>query len=709
MSVPTFYGGVLRGRDGHRMTASNSRLTVDVRAAVRSGGVLATALAGVLGAVGAPPLPVAGPAGLAVALTSAESGLTPAEAADALALAQQQAVAVDSALPHATPEMIARFPDYVQMLTYYQLQAYLAEMNPSSPGFRFPYMPHAVGGNPISLEGDPNPDNIFNMSFISPEGTYVFHYTPGAGTVDFNITPQLDFSPTNVNSPPLPAVGLDDLTPNPDGSYTITISPTPQPGNWIDSGGATGVWVRNTIGNWAANPGTLTIDRTDIPLSSNTGYVPLSESGVASLLDRTATDLPVHNLTSQFFYTPYPGMPVLENGLTPVMPADVNGSLPGQYLSIGGFDLQPGQALIIKEPTIAADYHNIQLFDSLTRMLPFQYSQTSLNNFQAVPDADGNTYYVISDTNPGVPNWLDTTGILKGGIFMRFQGPTGALPSGPFEAQVVPVDSVRDYLPADTPTVTPEEFAEQLALRAASFQHLLSASKDTSWITQHLVMDDIKAAIGVGTFDDLFGTQDATASLAERVLDGFNGLDPMTAVENILTNPIGSLDAVFNALPYTVNEIGLAGVLAMARAAKVVGEVAVTIGADISSGRLTQVFPDLAYGTQALAAVLQQTIFDPTSSLTAGLLNARDDLTFALVTGVKDTSLSQLFADAHNALTHTAAVLGQDASLASALIGQMFTLDPDDLPALLSLEEAPSWFGADVLSLLGEGLSGFWN
>src|SRR5690625_3671041 len=574
------------------MTANTGRLTVDLLSAVRSGGALATVLAGVLGTGTAPTTPAAAPVSSAVALTSVESDMTASAAADALALAQQQAVEVDSALPFATPAMISLFPDYVQMLTHFQLQAYLAEMNPSSPGFRYPYMPHAVGGNPIPLEGDPNPDNLWNMSFIDPDGTYVVRFTPGDGTADFNITPQLGFSPTNVNSPPLPAVGLDDLTPNADGSYTIIISPTPQPGNWIDSGGATGVWVRDTIGDWAANPGTVTIDRTDIPLASDTGYVPLSEGDVASLLYKTATDLPVHNLTSQFFYTPYPTMPVLENAMTPLMPADINGSLPGQYLSIGGFDLQPGEALIIKEPSIDAQYYNIQLFDPLTRMLPFQYAQTSLNNFQATADADGNTYYVISDTNPGVPNWLDTTGIVKGGIFMRFQGPTGALPTGPFEAQVVPVDSVRDYLPADTPAVSPEEFAEQLALRAASFQHLLSATKDAGWVTQHLQMDDIKAAIGISTFDELFGTQDATTSLADRMLDGFNGLDPMTAAEHLFTNPVGSLDAVINALPYAANEVAYAGVLAVARAARVVGEVTQTIGAEISSGDLSQILPE---------------------------------------------------------------------------------------------------------------------
>jgi MarR family len=34
---------------------------------------------------------------------------------------------------------------------------------------------------------------------------------------------------------------------------------------------------------------------------------------------------------------------------------------------------------------------------------------TSLNGFQAEPDADGMTRYVVAHADPGVPNWFDTT------------------------------------------------------------------------------------------------------------------------------------------------------------------------------------------------------------------------------------------------------------------------------------------------------------
>lgn len=643
------------------MTATRSGSKVDFYRAARGGSAAAAVLIGMVGVVGAPPASPESTVQLAVGLTAGGSA-SASDIADMILQQQREFVDTFAALPFARPETIAQFPGYAQMLASFELQGYLAELNPMDQSFRYPYMLSGVGGNPIPLEGDPNPDNIFNMAFIQPDGTYVINFTPGPGTVDFNVTPQLNFSPSNVASQPLPALSLKDLTPNADGSYTITVSPTPQEGNWLDSGGASGLWMRSTLGDWTATPGSATIERVDIPMSTGTGYTPLSDDGVTALLDKIATTLPLHNLTSQFFYTPYPGLPLLENQVMPILPTDIEGGLPGQYMSIGGFKLNPGEALIITEPKIDAEYYNIQLFDSLTRMLPYQYSQTSLNNFQAVPNADGNTYYVLSDTNPGVPNWLDTTGLSQGGIFMRFQGPHGELPSAPFQTQVVSVEDVRDYLPAGTPTVTPQEFAEQLDLRSFSLQNALSATKDHSWITGNLQIDDIKDAIGSAKFNEIFGVQDTIVSLSERFTHHLSLLD---AAENIFNNPFGSLAAVLNALPQTINDLQYPIVLAAARTADAIADAMQANGADSSATQALEIF-------EALGSVFAQAIFDPDTSITAGLLNARDDILFALVAGVRDTpDPAQLMSDAQESLAQTAAAMSENASLAAALIDQI--------------------------------------
>ena len=92
--------------------------------------------------------------------------------------------------------------------------------------------------------------------------------------------------------------------------------------------------------------------------------------------------------------------------------------------------------------------------------------QVSLNQVQARADADGKLRYVVSASDPGVPNWLDTAGNSSGFVFLRWQG----LP-GPFgdadapSAELVKLTDLRAKLPTDTPIVDATARAEQLAAR----------------------------------------------------------------------------------------------------------------------------------------------------------------------------------------------------------------------------------------------------
>jgi hypothetical protein len=93
--------------------------------------------------------------------------------------------------------------------------------------------------------------------------------------------------------------------------------------------------------------------------------------------------------------------------------------------------------------------------------------QSSLNDATAHVDCDGRFRAVISKRDPGVPNWLDKAAWPWGIIQMRlnqanrYPDPT---------IRKVPVAEVRDHLPADTPTITPDERREQLRRRREGAQ-----------------------------------------------------------------------------------------------------------------------------------------------------------------------------------------------------------------------------------------------
>ena len=94
--------------------------------------------------------------------------------------------------------------------------------------------------------------------------------------------------------------------------------------------------------------------------------------------------------------------------------------------------------------------------------------QSSLNDAQAHIDSDGKFRAVISQRDPGVPNWLDKADYPWGVIQMRWNRASRLSRIRP--SRRCPVAEVREHLPADTPVVTPEQRREQLQARREGAQ-----------------------------------------------------------------------------------------------------------------------------------------------------------------------------------------------------------------------------------------------
>jgi hypothetical protein len=95
----------------------------------------------------------------------------------------------------------------------------------------------------------------------------------------------------------------------------------------------------------------------------------------------------------------------------------------------------------------------------------------SLNKAQSLPNDDGSYTYVISAVDPGVHNWVDTSGTHEGILTLRWAEFPGGRP-GPdlrAESRLVRQGRLRAHLPPETRFVTPPERAQQLARRAASY------------------------------------------------------------------------------------------------------------------------------------------------------------------------------------------------------------------------------------------------
>lgn len=137
----------------------------------------------------------------------------------------------------------------------------------------------------------------------------------------------------------------------------------------------------------------------------------------------------------------------------------------------GVFDLEPDEALLIETSVpVQPAYSGFHLSNLWGESLDYANHQSSLNGFQAEPDDDGIVRYVVAAGDPGVPNWLDTTGLRKGFLSFRWTYAQDPEQLPEISVSTVPLADVRSRMPATTRTVTPDERAAQIAIRQAHVQ-----------------------------------------------------------------------------------------------------------------------------------------------------------------------------------------------------------------------------------------------
>jgi len=136
------------------------------------------------------------------------------------------------------------------------------------------------------------------------------------------------------------------------------------------------------------------------------------------------------------------------------------------------YEVGPDEAVLIEIPAIEAAWHNIQLGTLWGESPDYASRLISYNITQAHEDGDGVLRYVIAATDPGTPNWLDAAGNPRGGVFVRWQTPTGEVQKP--KVTRVKLEKLRKLLPKDHPVVTPAQRAEQLGERLAGYNRRMN-------------------------------------------------------------------------------------------------------------------------------------------------------------------------------------------------------------------------------------------
>jgi len=313
----------------------------------------------------------------------------------------------------------------------------------------------------------PNADTIYKTAMIGRGGTY--RLRGDRGNVRMLILAQMgpDTLRTGQHHPVLGQLDFDDLTLDDQGRFDVVISPerpAAHAGDWHELQAETEKLMVRIVGcDWGRErEPRLSIDRLDVAPAK--GRVSLEDlafrlSEIPTITRNCALAFPpkVQQLRDEG----------LINALKVVDFSQMSGLSRQSYYE-GAYDLGDDEALIteVKIPE-SVGYWSLILTNELYETTDWYNNQSSLNDSQAVVDADGVFRAVISARDPGVHNWLDTSGYPRGAVQGRWfdtdERPTPTI-------RKVKVDAVRQALPAGTRLVTAGEREKALRDRRSAAQ-----------------------------------------------------------------------------------------------------------------------------------------------------------------------------------------------------------------------------------------------
>jgi hypothetical protein len=142
-----------------------------------------------------------------------------------------------------------------------------------------------------------------------------------------------------------------------------------------------------------------------------------------------------------------------------------SGNNPASLNSTLIYDIGPDDALIIEVEKPRSKYWSFCLADRYLQVTDFTYHQSSLNGHQAHIDSDGKFRAVLTQKDPGIPNWLDPVETVPIGLIHFRQFFQDRAVDQP-RITKVKFHDIRQHLPAGTPHVSTEERALQLRDRS---------------------------------------------------------------------------------------------------------------------------------------------------------------------------------------------------------------------------------------------------
>ena len=321
---------------------------------------------------------------------------------------------------------------------------------------------HPVAGRSIpgSRWGIDNPDSVYRVIPISGAERYEIH-----GRVGENRMTENYFTLWNAAMGTVAVLNGRTMDVDSDGSFTITVDADPADGrhNHVQSSPeAHEFYIRDVLLNWDRDdPNHLAVQRLGAEPDTPPRTLDEQAEATAAMMAHFA------DFTGKLSHGIYKMPP---NQFDLAWSADKVGAMRNQVYVMGRFDLNPGEAFVVDVSDGGAEYFTVPLSNIWGTTLEICDRTGSLNKAQSVPNEDGTYTYVISPTDPGVANWIDSDGLREGILTLRMaefgeHGPSEDLGA---HGRVVDLDALEAAVPT-LRRVSARERATELADRRAAY------------------------------------------------------------------------------------------------------------------------------------------------------------------------------------------------------------------------------------------------
>jgi hypothetical protein len=315
-----------------------------------------------------------------------------------------------------------------------------------------------------------NPDVNYACSPIDGFSRFELHgkvMNPAIGDCPVNVAGDLIMTDNTAS------LDWRDLEMDSEGRFVITISPEPANGRRnhiqtvVDS---RWLYTRDVYADWNQRPNGYRVYRVDPP----TGAPATLESKVTAAAGAIIREVGECFMYRQLIFG------LEENTLSSPRESTGFGGRMAQRVGRARLNLKDDEAYIITLDPDGAGYHNLVVNDWWLRTIDYWNHTSSLNNTQSHANPDGTYTYVISLQDPGVHNWLDTTGLHQTLTLIRFQllprDADGNYRCSPdISGKLVKLDDLDKALPPGMKRISRSQRQAQLANRLASHNRRFEA------------------------------------------------------------------------------------------------------------------------------------------------------------------------------------------------------------------------------------------